>query len=71
MSAFEIPTTKEAKLICQDPQVSIAVMIITILGIAVYLYKVCSKMATCMIMCALYTYSSVMIAIMSLLNSEN
>ena len=44
MSAFEIPNTKEAKLICQDPWVSIAVTIITILGVAVYLYKACSKM---------------------------
>ena len=44
MSAFEIPQNKEAKLICQDPWVSIAVTIITILGIAVYLYKACSKM---------------------------
>ena len=32
MSAFEILNTKEAKLICQDPWVSIAVTIITILG---------------------------------------
>ena len=44
MSAFEIPNTKEAKLICQDPWVSIAVTIITILGVAVYLYKACNKM---------------------------
>ena len=44
MSAFEIPNTKEAKLICQDPWVSIAVTVITILGVAVYLYKACSKM---------------------------
>ena len=44
MSAFEIPNTKEAKLICQDPWISIAVTIITILGVAVYLYKACSKM---------------------------
>ena len=44
MSAFEIPNTKEAKLICQDPWVSIAVTIITILGVAVYLYNACSKM---------------------------
>ena len=43
MSAFEIPNTKEAKLICQDPWVSIAVTIITILGVAVYLYKTCTK----------------------------
>ena len=44
MSAFEIPNLKEAKLICQDPWVSIAVTIITILGVAVYLYKACNKM---------------------------
>ena len=37
MSAFEIPNTKEAKLICQDPWVSIAVTFTTILGVAVYL----------------------------------
>ena len=44
MSAFEIPNTKEAKLMCQDRWVSVAVTIITILGAAVYLYKACSKM---------------------------
>ena len=44
MTAFEIPNTKEAKLICQDLWVSIAVTTITILGVAVYLYKTCSKM---------------------------
>ena len=44
MSAFEIPNTKEAKLVCQDPWVSIAVTIVTILGIVVYLYKSCSKL---------------------------
>ena len=44
MSAFEIPQNAEAKLICQDPWVSIAVTLITILGVAVYLYKACSKM---------------------------
>ena len=38
MSAFEIPQNEEAKLICQDPWVSIAVTLITILGVAVYLY---------------------------------
>ena len=43
MSAFEIPQTKEVKLICQDPQVSIAVTVITIVGVAVYLYRACSK----------------------------
>ena len=43
MSAFEIPNNKEAKLICQDPWVSITVTIITLLGIAVYLYRTCSK----------------------------
>ena len=43
MSAFEIPSTKEAKLICQDPWVSIAVTTMTIIGI-VYLYKECSRM---------------------------
>ena len=36
MSAFEIPQNEEAKLICQDPWVSIAVTLITILGVAVY-----------------------------------
>ena len=35
MSAFEIPQNEEAKLICQDPWVSIAVTLTTILGIAV------------------------------------
>ena len=44
MPAFEIPNNKEAKLICQDPWVSIAVTTITLLGIAVYLYRTCSKM---------------------------
>ena len=44
MSAFEIPQNKEAKLICQDPWVSIAVTVITILGVPVYLYRACSKM---------------------------
>ena len=43
VSAFEIPQNEEAKLICQDPWVSIAVILITILGIAVYLYRACSK----------------------------
>ena len=37
MSAFEIPQNEEAKLICQDPWVSIAVTLITILAVAVYL----------------------------------
>ena len=32
MTAFEIPQIKEARFICQDPQVSIAVMVNTILG---------------------------------------
>ena len=44
MSAFKIPQNEEAKLICQDPWVSIAVTLITILGEAVYLYRACSKM---------------------------
>ena len=44
MSAFEIPNTKEAKLICQDPWVSMTITIVTMLGIVVYLYKTCSKM---------------------------
>ena len=44
MSAFEIPQNEEAKLICQDPWVSIAVTLITIPGVAVYLYRACSKM---------------------------
>ena len=44
MSAFELPQNKEAKLICQDPWVSIAVTIITILGIIIYIYRVCSKL---------------------------
>ena len=43
MSAFEIPNTKEAKLISQDPWVSIAVTIIHILDVVVYLYKAGSK----------------------------
>ena len=44
MSAFEIPQNEEAKFICQDPWVSIAVTLITILGIVVYVYRACSKM---------------------------
>ena len=36
MSAFEIPNTKEAK--------SMAITIVTMIGIVVYLYKTCSKM---------------------------
>ena len=44
MSAFEIPNSKEAKLICQDPWVSMAITIVTILGVVVYLYRTCSKM---------------------------
>ena len=44
LSAFEIPGNKEAKFICQDPWVSIAVTIITVVTIIVYLYKACSKM---------------------------
>ena len=44
MSALEIPQNEEAKLICQDPWVSIAITLITILGIAVYVYRACSKM---------------------------
>ena len=44
MSAFEIPQNEEAKLICQDPWVSITVTLITILGVAVYLYRTCGKM---------------------------
>ena len=44
MSAFEIPNTKEAKLICQDPWVSIAVTNITILDVAVSLYKAWNRM---------------------------
>ena len=43
MSAFEIPNTKEAKLICQDPWVSIAVTTMTII-VVVYLYKACNRM---------------------------
>ena len=44
ISALKIPNTKEAKLICQDPWVSITVTIFTILGVAVYLYRACGKM---------------------------
>ena len=44
MSTFEIPQNEEAKLICQDPWVSIAVTLITILGVVVDLYRACSKM---------------------------
>ena len=44
MSAFEIPSHDEAKLICQDLWVSIAVAIITILGVPVYLYRSYSKL---------------------------
>ena len=35
MSAFEIPQNEEAKLICQDLWISIAVTLSTILGVAV------------------------------------
>ena len=44
LSAFEIPSNNEAKFICQDPWVSIAVTIITIVTITVYLYRACIKM---------------------------
>ena len=44
MSAFKIPNTKEAKLVCQDPWVSIAVTTMIIIGIVVYLYKTCNRM---------------------------
>ena len=44
LSTFEIPENREAKLICQDPWVSISVTIITIIGAAIYIYKSCSKM---------------------------
>ena len=44
MSAFEIPNSKEAKLICQDPWVSIAITVVTIVGVVIYLYRTCSKM---------------------------
>ena len=44
MSAFEIPNSKETKLICQDPWVSMAITIITIIGVIIYLYRTCSKM---------------------------
>ena len=44
MSAFEISQNEEAKLICQDPWVSIAASLITLLGVAVYLYRAYSKM---------------------------
>ena len=40
MSAFEIPNTKEAKLVCQDPWVSIAVTTMTIMGVVVDRYRV-------------------------------
>ena len=66
MSAFEIPQN-EAKLICQDPWVSIAVTLITILGVAVYLYRACSKMTFFkgyMIILAPYICFSAMNAIM-------
>ena len=43
MSAFEIPNTKEAKLICQDPWVSIAVTTITILGVLCTCIKYAAK----------------------------
>ena len=75
MSAFEIPSTKEAKLICQDPWVSMAITIVTMLGIVVYLYKICSKMTFSKgylyDLYALYTYSLAMTVIMSLSNWEN
>ena len=45
MPAFEIPNTKEAKLVHQDPWVSIAVTTITITGVVVlYLYNACNRM---------------------------
>ena len=68
MSAFEIPQNEEAKLICQDPWVSIAFTLITILGIAVYVYRACSKITfskdICMIILALYICFSSMNVIM-------
>ena len=66
MSAFKLPQNKEAKIICQDPWVSIAAIIITILDVIIYLYRVCSKMtflkAICMIMCAQHICLSAKIA---------
>ena len=44
MSAFEIPNTEEAKLVCQDPWVSIAVTTMTIICVVVYVYKACNRM---------------------------
>ena len=43
MSAFEIPNTKEAKLIFQDSWVSMAITIVTIIGIVVYLTRHAAK----------------------------
>ena len=45
MSASEIPNTKEAKLVSAKTHgYSIVITVITILGVAVYLYNTCSKM---------------------------
>ena len=71
MSAFEIPNTKEDKLICQDPWVSMAITIVTVIGIVVYLYKTCSKITFFKgylydNVCTVYICSSAMTVIMSL-----
>ena len=44
LSAFDAPTSDEAKLVCQDPWVSLLVTIITIVGILVYIYKNCRRL---------------------------
>ena len=63
MSAFEIPNTKEAKLVYQDPWVSIAVTTMTIIGVVVYLYKACNRMTffkgyLCDNVCTVYLFIS-------------
>ena len=44
LSVMDIPTNPSAKMICQDPRVSVLMTIITVVGIVVYLYRTCKHM---------------------------
>ena len=44
LSVMDIPTNPSAKMICQDPWVSVLMTIITVVGIVVYLYRTCKHM---------------------------
>ena len=44
LSVMDIPNNPSAKMICQDPWVSILMTIITVVGIVVYLYRTCKHM---------------------------